>query len=425
MAKEEFLQFIWRFELFSRKEMRTTCGKSLEIFRPGEQNFHAGPDFFNALIRVDQLLWAGNVEIHTDASDWVKHGHHENPAYDNVILHVVGNFDCGIQNSRGRKILTTVLDYPEHINSRYEMLRADNNWLPCHRYIRKVSSLRMQHWITQLQSERLQLKTDRISRILLHQDLGREETLYRTMASGYGLSINSLPFEMVTSGIPLQLLLHFRDSLPDLEALLFGRSGLLDTHRTQGSYATNLMERYREISMSNPGHSVPKHLWKFLRLRPASFPTLRISQFASLIQLRYPLTDSLLSFTSMTEIEQLLRVKASHYWDTHYVFGKCSPPSLKFMGHQSILALIINVIVPFLNALGSKEHQACAIHRSKEILYEIEAESNQIIKKWGKFDIKPRNAFESQALIQLYNCYCKQKRCLDCQIGAGFIEGSP
>ena len=183
MAKEELLQFIWKHELFNRKDMRTICGKNLEIYRPGEENYHAGPDFFNALIRVDQLFWAGNVEIHTDASDWIKHGHHEDPAYDNVILHVVGNSDCGVWNSRGRKIIATVLELPGDIISRYEILRADNHWLPCHQYIRKVPPFRMQHWITCLQSERLELKTSRISRLLSYRDPDREETLYRAMAS--------------------------------------------------------------------------------------------------------------------------------------------------------------------------------------------------------------------------------------------------
>lgn len=425
MANEEFLQFIWKHELFNRRKMRTTCGKSLEVFRPGEHNLHAGPDFFNARIRVDQLVWAGNVEVHSNASDWIKHGHQKDPAYDNVILHVVGSFDSEIRNSRGRRIHTTVLEYPEHIISRYEILRAQNNWLPCHQFIRKVSPLKMQHWITCLQSERLRFKTGHISSIIMRQDLDREEVLFRAMASGYGLPINSLPFEMMTSGVPLQLLLDLRDNLLDLEAVFYGRSGFLYPKMVCGTYVTNLMERFSQRASALQGNIVPRHLWKFLRLRPASFPTLRISQFASLIQLRYPFSDSLLSFSTLNEIEQLLRVKASHYWDTHYLFGKCSPHSIKYMGRQAILTMIINVIVPYLNALGKTDHKISAVLKAKEILCEMEAESNKIIKNWINFGMKPRNAFESQAFIQLYNVYCKQKRCLDCQIGADFIEGIP
>ena len=424
MAKEDFLQFIWKHEIFCRRKIRTTCGKILEILRPGEQNFHSGPDFFNARIRVDQLVWAGNVEIHLNASDWFKHGHHEDPAYDNVILHVVRNFDCEIWNSYGRRILSTILEFPGHLGSRYESLRANDSWLPCNQHIRKISSLLMQHWFTRLHSERLSQKSDRISRILTQQRLGREEALYRAMGSGYGLPINSLPFEMMTSGIPLQLLIELRDNLFDMEAILFGQSGFLHFGSVRGPYANNLLGRYREKVRFIPGKPVPQYLWKFLRLRPASFPTLRISQFASLIHHRFPMTDALLSFSSITELEQLLRVQASQYWDTHYVFGKCSPPLVKHLGRQSILTLIINVIVPFLNALGKTEQRKSAGDRAVEILSELEAESNHIIEKWSKFGIKPQNAFESQALIQLHNAYCKQKRCLDCQIGAVIIESA-
>ena len=422
MVKEEFLQFIWKHGFFLRKKMRTTCGRSLEILKPGEHNFHAGPDFFNASIRMEQLVWAGNVEIHLHASDWIKHGHHLDPAYDNVILHVVKEFDGDIWNSRGRRIHTLVMDFPKQLSTQYDTLWNDENWLPCNMYIRSVPSNRLQQWFRLLQAERLQQKTDRISSILRQQGMNREETFYRALASGYGLPINSLPFELVSSRIPLQLLLELRDSLPELEALLFGQSGFLHPGLIHGPYATKLMELYSEKVTSLPGKPVPRHLWKFLRLRPASFPTLRLSQFASLIHLHFPITGSLLSIKSINEFEQLFRVKASEYWDTHYLFGKCSPPMVKYMGHQSILTLIINVIVPFLYTLGKTEHNTGAIRLAKEILSELEAESNHIIKKWANFGVKPRNAFESQALIQLHNNYCKQKRCLDCQIGAGFIK---
>jgi len=167
---------------------------------------------------------------------------------------------------------------------------------------------------------------------------------------------------------------------------------------------------------------VDRHLWKFLRLRPASFPTLRLSQFAMLVHQRHPCLESILEAASVAELEQVLKVRASEYWNTHYLFGKCSPESVKFMGHQSILTLIINAVVPFLFTFGRRKDHPGAIRLGSTILQELEAESNHIIKKWAKFGIRPEGAFESQALIQLHNAYCKQKRCLDCQIGAGFVE---
>ncbi len=424
MEKEEFFQFLWRYGLFGRQKIRTTCGKSLEIIDPGIQNFHSGPDFFNARIRIDQLVWAGNVEIHFNASDWIKHNHHTNPAYDNVILHVVKEFDGSIWNSLGRIIPTLIIDIPDQIISHYNTLWIDESWVPCNLYIRNVPTVLMQNWFRHLHAERLHQKTNRISKILSQPEMGNEETFYRALASGYGLPINILPFEMVTSGIPLALLLEFRDNLQVLEALLFGQSGFLHPELKESPYAIKLLDLFRERAESLQGKPIPRHLWKFLRLRPASFPTLRLSQFASLIQLHFPITNHLLDANSLVEIEQMFRVRASEYWDTHYLFEKCSPPLVKYMGHQSILTLIINVIVPYLFTLGKTEHSKGAIRQAKEILSDLEAESNHIIKKWAKFGIKPRNAFESQALIQLHNNYCKQKRCLDCQIGASFIKGA-
>ncbi|MCK5134417.1 MAG: DUF2851 family protein [Bacteroidales bacterium] len=424
MEKEDFFQFIWKQKLYYKEQLRTTCGKRVEIFRAGDQNFHAGPDFFNARIRIDQMVWAGNVEVHMHASDWLKHGHHLDPAYNNVILHVVKVYDGDIRNSLGRRIHTLVVDYPDYLVTRYDCLREGDTWLPCRHFIRRVPSIHLQRWLTSLQTERLKLKTGRISEILSKNGMGWEETFYLALASGYGLPINSLPFEMVASGIPLHLLLEYRDSVADLEAILFGQAGFLNPGMQHGPYTSDLLERHREKQASFTGGPVPQYLWRFLRLRPASFPTLRISQFAGLVHLRFPMMDTILSSISIVELEQLLRVRASDYWNNHYVFGKYAPASVKHMGQQSILTLIINVIVPFLFTFGRLEHKTSCIYSAARILTQLDAESNHIINKWADFGIRPNNAFESQALIQLYNAYCKQKRCLDCQIGAGFIEAT-
>lgn len=422
MVKEEILQFAWKHGIFLQHNLNSTCGKRLHILRPGEQNIHAGPDFFNARIRIEGLLWAGNVEIHLNASDWKKHGHHEDPAYDNVILHVVHVFDDIATNSKGRPILTLKIDLSEKLSARYRALQENGEWLSCSSFIGNFPLMRLKYWLIQLQKERFQHKSDRIYRLLLSKKWDREETLYMSLASGYGLPINSLPFEMVTSGISLQLLVDLRDNLPDLEAILFGQSGFLVPGRTSGPYEKDLQGRYLELQSSVRNEPVPIHLWKFLRLRPASFPTLRLSQFASLAQLRFPMAEALLSTDDMTEMEQLLVVRASEYWNTHYLFGKCSPETVKQTGRQFILTLIINSIIPYLQVMGRMDGDHRAISKTVAILSCLDAEYNHIIKKWINFGIKPSNAFESQALIHLHNAYCKQKRCLDCQIGTGFLE---
>jgi len=424
MATEGFIQFIWKHRLYSGKSLITTCGQKLEVENPGEQNFHAGPDFFNARIRMDQLVWAGNVEVHRRASDWYKHGHHLDLAYNNVILHVVEDYDTDVTNSRGRRIQTVVPGYHKNLVRQYQVLKSSESWLPCSGYIRDINPRRLGHWLASLQAERVIQKCCHIEQILCDSSRNQDEALYMALASGYGLPVNTLPFELLAKGINYSYLIDHRDSLPDLESILFGHSGMLFPAREKGPYASFLWSRYLELKDSFSGKPLSPYLWKFLRLRPASFPTLRISQFASLIHKRFPLTANILGADSMAEMEQIFRIGASEYWDGHYLFGKCSPPKPKIPGDQFISTLIINVVVPFLYALDRNGKRSIAGIRACEILFQLKAESNQIIKNWELHGISANNAMESQALLQLYNVYCKQKRCLDCQIGADLIKAA-
>jgi hypothetical protein len=424
MAAESFIQFIWKHRLYQGKSLNTTCGQNLEILNPGEQNFHAGPDFFNARIRLGQMVWAGNVEVHRRASDWYKHGHHLDPAYNNVILHVVGEYDTDVTNSLGRRIQTVVPDYHEPLIRRYKVLKRSESWLPCNGYIKGIPIQKLNLWLSSLLAERIVQKGHRIEKILRDSTLSLDEALYMALAPGFGIPVNILPFELLAKGVPFSALIDYRDNLSDLEAILFGHSGLLSPARTLGPYPNSLWNRYRELNALSIEKPIPRHMWKFLRLRPPSFPTLRISQFASLIHHRFPLAERILGTTSMAEMEQIFRIGASEYWTTHYLFGKSSPPFPKFPGEQFIATLIINVVVPFLHALDKKGKRSIAGIQACEFLLQMKAESNQLIKNWARSGIRAKNAMESQALIQLYNVYCKQKRCLDCQIGAESIKAA-
>jgi len=424
MAAESFIQFIWKHRLYHGKSLNTTCGQNLEIVNPGEQNFHAGPDFFNARIRLGQMLWAGNVEIHSRASDWYKHGHHLDPAYNNVILHVVGEYDTDVTNSLGRRIQTVVPDYHEPLIRRYKGLKRNENWLPCSGYIKAIPIRKLNLWLSSLVAERIVQKGLRMEKLLCDSTPNLDEALYMALAPGYGIPVNILPFELLTKGVPFSVLIDYRDNLSDLEAILFGHSGLLSPARPLGPYPNSLWNRYRELNALCIEKPVPRHMWKFLRLRPPSFPTLRISQFASLIHHRFPLAERILGTTSMAEMEQIFRTGASEYWTTHYLFGKSSPPKPKFPGEQFIATLIMNVIIPFLHALDKMEKGSIAGIQACEFLFQMKAESNQLIKNWARSGIRAKNAMESQALLQLYNVYCKQKRCLECQIGTSLMEAA-
>jgi len=342
----------------------------------------------------------------------------------NVILHVVGEYDTDVTNSLGRRIQTVVPEYHENLIQRYKVLKGSESWLPCGEYIKRIPIQRLTLWLSSLHAERIVLKGHRIEKILCDSTLSLDEALYRALAPGYGIPVNVLPFELLTKGVPFSALIYYRDNLSDLEAILFGHSGLLSSARTLGPYPMSLWNRYRELDALSAENSIPRHMWKFLRLRPPSFPTLRISQFASLIHHRFPLAECILRITSMSELEQIFRMEASEYWTTHYLFGKSSPPIPKFPGEQFIATLIINVLVPFLHALDKKGKRSIAGIQVCEFLFQMKAESNHLIRKWASLGIRANNAMESQALLQLYNVYCKQKRCLDCQIGADSIKAA-
>ncbi len=417
MNHEERLQFIWKNRILPGSSLKTTCGLGVKVIHPGEQNSHAGPDFFNARIKLGPLVWAGNVEMHPRSSHWYQHGHNLDHAYDNVILHVVHQLDDLTKNSMGRIIPTLVVDPSKVQITLLEDLSSYENWLPCHLSISNVSKKSLEQWLETLYIERLSVKVRHAYHILTRFPHNRDKALFLLLASGFGLPINRLPFEIMASGIPLPLLIEIKENLPSLEALLFGHSGLLNKSSIEDPYKSLLLERYTRLKVAVSGNPVQPYLWKFLRIRPASFPTLRIAQFASFIHSHFPLDEGLMNFESLGKIEQIFQQSASEYWNTHYIFGKASPHSVKTMGKQAIQHLIINVIIPYLGAIDIVDHRRGILSSEKEKLMMMGAESNQIIKNWSNFGIKPNNAFESQALIQLYKGYCVEQRCDQCFIG--------
>lgn len=422
MTGEKLLQHIWWRGIYHKKPMKTGCGKKITILRRGEFNMHSGPDFLNALILIDGIKWAGNVEVHLKSSGWVKHKHHLDPAYDSVILHVVAEDDCPVFNSQGNRIPALVIRIPAGPWSGLATELHEKAWPLCHAHLQNVPRVRLHRWLTDLMTERLQAKTGKVN-LLIHQ-MGPdwENILYRMLAYGFGLPVNSLPFELTVKSIPYSLVMRHRHNIFDLEALFLGQAGFLSGIQHPGPYPGYLKERFVSLSRDLGDHMLKSHIWKFLRLRPASFPTLRLSQFASLAHQRFPVLNQLLSADSIAEMEQIFRVHAGEYWNNHYRIGVISPESEKVMGPEAIRSLMINALVPFLFSFGHRKNHLAAIQLGTNIMQDLEAESNRIIRNWIKFGIKPSCAFESQALIHLYNNYCKQNRCLDCRIGTVFFK---
>ena len=410
--------------MYRKDNLRTLDGDPVTIIHPGELNRHAGPDFFNAMIRIGRIIWAGNVEVHHLASDWSRHGHHLDPLYNNVILHVIRIPDDRACNSLGRDVQGLVIDYPGRLEETYRRFEKSDDRLPCSLLLHTIPRSYISVWLKSLFRERLLCKSGRIIRIHGQNDADWEKTLYISLACGYGLPVNLLPFEMLAAGLPLRFLMEVRDDRIALEALLFGQAGFLDPLPVSTPLVIRMNEIYRDLQVRLCRPPIPRYLWKFLRLRPASFPTLRISQFAGLVQNRFPVLHDILNPITLPDLEQMFRTRASSYWENHYRFGRISPPRAKYTGNQCVRSLIINAVVPFLYAYARKEKERSYLDLCSDILKQVEAESNHIIKRWMISGIIPADAFETQALIQLYKHYCLDRRCLECWLGRWCVESS-
>lgn len=419
--KEEFLHYIWKYQLFSNSELKTTNSKAVEIINPGMHNHDAGPDFFNAKIKIDKTIWAGNVEIHVNSSDWYKHNHQNDGAYNNVVLQVVYTHDKDVKRSNGEIIPTVELRFDKKLLENYESLIRKETWIPCEQDLKKVDSFTIQNWIDKLGVERLEDKSESIHQLLAQTNNSWEEAFYIQLARNFGFKLNADPFEQLTKSLPLSYLAKHKDNLFQIESLLFGQAGFLDENAGD-EYFQKLKQEYQYLKKKFKLKGIEKHLWKFLRSRPGNFATIRIAQFAKLIHGSSALFSKVLQTENAKDFYKLFQVKPSDYWEYHYQFNKESVKKSKAMGKSAIDVLLINTVIPFLFVYGKAKGLTDLQDRAIEFLEAIKPEKNSIITKWSNLGIKARSAFETQALIQLKNKYCNHKKCLNCQIGNSLIR---
>jgi len=418
---EAFLHFLWKNQFLAGIDLSAPGGEKIEVKDPGIHNHDAGPDFFNARVLINDTLWVGNVELHINASDWFRHGHKTDPSYDSVILHVVYFNDSEVTRSSGERIPVAVLRFPTLLWDRYKGLKQADTWIPCQDKLADLPPVHVAQWLSALMVEKLKERTEYLQRNM--EDVNRhwDAIFSRIIFRSFGLPVNTTPFEILSLVTPYNLLLRNRQSTFTLEALLFGMSGLLNTTIANDKYTESLKNEFSRFSGKIEQAPVPYQSWKFLRMRPSAFPTIRIAQLAAFIQARYPPNNMLSSLPSPEKIYELCSVKASDYWNTHYHGGKKSKSKEKRVGRQFMHLLIINSIVPYAFFYGKSNSENKFCDYAIDILEQIPAENNGIIKKWSKFGIKPANAFESQALLYLYKNYCMQSRCLKCQFGNKMI----
>lgn len=421
--QESFLHFLWRWRRFNAGDLCTTEGHPIEILHPGEWNHHAGPDFFNARLRIGGTTWAGNVELHVNASEWQAHGHSSDPAYDNVVLHVVFRNDQPVTRANGERIPCLELEgrIPPKILENYQRLENDRAWIPCQNFFQNTPDIVRLNWLDRMLVERLEQKTAAIADALTVTENHWEEAFYRLLARSFGLKVNVEPFEMMARSLPLLLLARHKHDLKQVEALVFGQAGMLEVE-FEDKHPRLLAKEYQFLRHKYGLTPLDPGQWKFLRLRPANFPSIRLAQFAALMHRSVQLFGQILEVETVRELEHLFEVHPDGYWLDHFQFDKPSAKRPKNLGRDFIHLIIINTVVPFLFHWGRVKKEPAFEKRALQLLEQLPAESNTILHEWEALDLKVQNAFQSQALIHLKTQWCDKKRCLECAIGNAVLK---
>ena len=421
---EAFLHYIWQFQYFDKKHLATSHGEAVTIRTPGFYNTHAGPDFAQANLTIGELEWVGSVEIHVKASEWIQHKHQQDKAYDTVVLHVVWKNDKVILRSDGTPVPTLELVHrvEEKLLINYNKLVQQAAPIPCADSLHQVTPILKLSSLERALMQRLEVKASVILATLKKNNNDWEETVYQTLGKNFGFKINSETFQQLTEVIPYKIILKHADKLHQVEALLFGTAGLLDTSKEE--YITLLRKEYSLLS-SKYGitkKSLNKSQWRFLRLRPANFPTIRLAQFASLLSQRKHHFSQLIACESIQELRQLFSVTQSQYWQQHYQIGKQSKKLIPSLGEEAITNIIINSAAPLLAAYSLHKGETLWMDRAVDFLSKLPAENNTITREWASLHWKASNAFDSQGLIELKNNFCAKRLCLSCTIGANLVR---
>ncbi len=414
---EELFQYIWKFRLYPQTALVADNGASVEILDSGVQNRDAGPDFFNAKVKLGDKLWAGNVEVHLRSSDWLRHGHDKDKTYDSVILNVVEVRDADIFRSNGEAIPQLVLPFPVEIRDHYKHLLTDISAILCRDQLKDIDSFLLSSWKNALLTERLERKTEAIQQLLALNHQNWEEAFYVTLLRSFGLGVNSDAFERLARSLPLVYIQKHADSLLQVEAFFFGQSGLLEVENDENAYLTLLKREFQFLQNKFSLKAIEKEAWRFLRLHPANFPHIRLAQVAALIHQTRALFSKVINIDSPEEFYSMLNVEPSAYWQTHYNFDSESASKTKRLGKTSLQVALINAVIPMMFAYGRATAQEDLCDRAISLLETLKSEDNKIVREWRSVGVEVATAFDSQSIIQLQREYCDKKKCIYCRIG--------
>jgi hypothetical protein len=416
--QEEFLHYIWNHKKFNFSQLKTTNNKVVTISSIGNYNKNTGPDFFNAQLKIEEQLWAGNVEIHVKSSDWYLHNHETDSNYDNVILHVVWEHDSDVFR-KDNSIIPTLELKPyvskDTINNYSKLFSKSQKWINCEKDYSSVDKFTLTNWLERLYFERLERKSEIIKQLLEDSKNNWEATLFCMLAKNFGLKINGDAFLSIVKSVEFSIIRKINGNQINLEALFFGQAGLLEND-VEDTFHFQLKKEYdflkHKFHLSNK-HMVPV---QFFRLRPSNFPTIRLSQLANLYSRTHDLFSKIIELQSIDDFNDLFSAETSPYWESHYTFGKGSKSSKKRVSKSFINLIMINTVIPikfsYAQYLGKPIDQEIM-----NLVMQIPSEKNSIVEKFLKLKTISSSALESQALIQLKNEYCDKNRCLQCAIG--------
>ncbi|MBL0735312.1 DUF2851 family protein [Flavobacterium sp. GN10] len=422
--KEDFLHYLWKFKKFDALNLKSVQGELITILKTGDYLELSGPDFFNAHIEIGNQKWAGNIEIHLKSSDWYLHNHEKDPAYKNVILHVVWENDTAIFRENNTEIPVLVLkDYvSKEIIENYNALFAPKTWISCERQLKEIDGFIFKNWQERLFFERLERKSKFVYQLLEETGQDWEAVLFCLLAKNFGLNTNGDSFLQISKAIPFSIIRKESFEAENLEALLFGVAGLLEAEK-EDVYYKDLKFRYFYLLHKYQIEKTYIEPLQFFKLRPDNFPTIRLSQLGALYHKHQNLFSKIIELKSVDDVYRLLSVSASSYWQDHYQFDKESPKKSKTLSKSFIDLLIINTIIPlqftYSNIIGESISENLI-----DFVNEVASEKNAIIDKFNSFGINSKTAFESQTLLELKNEYCERKACLKCAIGLELLKNN-
>ncbi len=409
---EKILHYVWKHKIFPITELKTQDGKPVEVLNPGILNTDAGPDFIGAKVKIDGLLWAGNVEIHMRTSDWFRHKHDQNHAYDSIILHVASELDTSLNYPSGEVVPQIQLEIPSSILENYDKLISSDLYPPCREVIAEVPKIIAHNWLSTLQIERLESRTEQIMERRERLDKNWEDTLFVTIARSFGFGKNGDAFELWANNIPMSAVAKHRDNLFQIQAIFYGQAGMFDGTGITGmdNYEYELLSReYKYLSVKFSLTPMERYRWNYLRLRPQNFPHVRINQLANIYHNGNLQFSKLLSAETIEDYFKLFDVANRSF----------------HLSKQSKERLLVNAVFPILFAYGCYRNDQTLKDRAAELYEQLDSEDNKITRDWISAGLQPQHSGDSQALVELYNNYCVQHDCLRCRFGHEFLSRNP